>query len=187
MINLIQIFLVFRGHHYFDDSINFHRGGRGGGKQRETMEAISKSGGRGEGRRRKEEVPPLKFISSPLAEYQCCSFQTFLFRRRRLIDFCINSTHFFCTINGVIGSRDPRMIKTLFGDKLPWTSFDSPISSSPKDYLREGRGISIWTNGRKRVKCNIVTVMDLLFGLLYPTIFEIFLSPRLRRKNRFEN
>lgn len=31
------------------------------------------------------------------------------------------------------------MIKTLFGDKLPWTSFDSPISSSPKDYLREGR------------------------------------------------
>lgn len=52
MINLIQIFLVFRGHHYFDDSINFHRGGRGGGgggKQRETMEAISKSGGRGEG------------------------------------------------------------------------------------------------------------------------------------------
>lgn len=78
------------------------------------------------------------------------------------------------------------MIKTLFGDKLPWTSFDSPISSSPKDYLREGRmqggggggerGISIWTNGRKRVKCNIVTVMDLYSVCCIQHIRNISLS-----------
>lgn len=171
MINLIQIFLVFRGHHYFDDSINFHRGERGG-----RGEATWNDEGNFEKREEgKEVVPPLKFISSPLAEYQCRLFQTFLFGTF-LIDFCTNSTHFFCTINGVIGSRGSADNKNLVrGMNYLGREFRLSHFEFFKGLFERGGGGNIDMDERpKRVKCNIVTVMDLYIRSVVSNISKCF-------------
>lgn len=116
-----------------------------------------------------------KFISSPLAEYQCRLFQTFLFGTF-LIDFCTNSTHFFCTINGVIGSRGSADNKNLVrGMNYLGREFRLSHFEFFKGLFERGGGGNIDMDERpKRVKCNIVTVMDLYIRSVVSNISKCF-------------